>query len=159
MNGPCNNISGLSTRIFDIAAPSVRTRVLRWAHSISTRRTSIWDSSTNVRSASMKPTRRRSCVSTFSRRGLPVNLPNSYAALYVVVVYHVTIVAIRHGLLKEFWPLVLGCVLSTAGSSIIWNYADPLTSLELLNYYLTLAMSSSRFCIVCHSTPSTTVFL
>ena len=39
---------------------------------------------------------------------------------------------------------VLGCVLRTAGSSIIWNYADPLTSLELLNYYLTLAMSSNR---------------
>ena len=30
------------------------------------------------------------------------------------------------------------------GRSIIWNYADPLTSLELLNYYLTLAMSSGR---------------
>ena len=27
----------------------------------------------------------------------------------------------------------------------MWNYADPLTSLELLNYYLTLAMSSGRF--------------
>ena len=25
---------------------------------------------------------------------------------------------------------------------IIWNYADPLTSLELLNYYLTLALES-----------------
>ena len=37
----------------------------------------------------------------------------------VVVVYHVTIVAIGHGLLKEFWALVLGCVLRTAGSSII----------------------------------------
>ena len=24
----------------------------------------------------------------------------------------------------------------------IWNYADPLTSLELLNYYLTLALES-----------------
>ena len=34
----------------------------------------------------------------------------------VVVVCHVTIVAIGHGL---FWPLVLGCVLRTAGSSII----------------------------------------
>ena len=33
----------------------------------------------------------------------------------VVVVYHVTIVAIRHGLLKKFWPLVLGCVLRTVG--------------------------------------------
>ena len=27
------------------------------------------------------------------------------------------------------------------------NYADPLTSLELLNYYLTLAMSSGRYAI------------
>ena len=26
----------------------------------------------------------------------------------------------------------------------MWNYADPFTSLELLNYYLTLAMSSGR---------------
>ena len=40
-------------------------------------------------------------------------------ASVVVVVYHVTIVAIGHGLLKKFWPLVLGCVLRTAGSSII----------------------------------------
>ena len=32
----------------------------------------------------------------------------------VVVVYHVTIVTIGHGLLKKFWPLVLGCVLRTA---------------------------------------------
>ena len=57
-------------------------------------------------------------------------------SVVVVVVYHVTIVAIGHGLLKKFWPcfLVLGCVLRTAGNSIIWNYADPLTSLELLNY-------------------------
>ena len=45
----------------------------------------------------------------------------------VVVVYHVTIVSIRHGLLKTFWPLVIGCVLRTAGSTKIWNYADPLT--------------------------------
>ena len=37
----------------------------------------------------------------------------------VVVVYHVTIVEIGHGLLKKFWPLVLGCVLCTAGSPII----------------------------------------
>ena len=36
-----------------------------------------------------------------------------------VVVYLVTIVAIGHGLLKKFWPLVLGCVLRTAGTSII----------------------------------------
>ena len=37
----------------------------------------------------------------------------------VVVVYHVTIVAKGHGLLKKFWTLVMGCVLRTAGSSII----------------------------------------
>ena len=30
----------------------------------------------------------------------------------VVVSYHVTIVGIRHGLLKNFWPMV-GCVLRT----------------------------------------------
>ena len=28
--------------------------------------------------------------------------------IYVVVVYHVTIVAIGHGLLKKCWPLVPG---------------------------------------------------
>ena len=37
----------------------------------------------------------------------------------VVVVYHEIIVAIGHGLLNKFWPLVIGCVLRTAGSSII----------------------------------------
>ena len=45
----------------------------------------------------------------------------------VVVVYHVTIVAIGHGLLKKFWPF--GTRLRSARNSIIWNYADPLTSL------------------------------
>ena len=58
----------------------------------------------------------------------------------VVVVYHVTIVAIGHGLLKDIWPLLIGCVLRTAGSSIIWNYADPLTSLELLNRGILLVL-------------------
>ena len=43
----------------------------------------------------------------------------------VVVVYHVTIVAIGHGLLKKFWPLVLGCVLRTAGSSLILKLCRP----------------------------------
>ena len=38
------------------------------------------------------------------------------------------------------WPMVIGCILRTAGSFIIWNYADPLTSLELPNCYLTLAL-------------------
>ena len=36
--------------------------------------------------------------------------------------------------------MVLDCVPRTAGSSIIWNYTDTLTSLELLNYYLALAI-------------------
>ena len=47
--------------------------------------------------------------------GVAQNTPK----VVVVVVYHVTTVAIGHGLLKKFWPLVLGCVLRTAGSSII----------------------------------------
>ena len=51
--------------------------------------------------------------------------------VYDVVVYHVTIVVSGHGLLKKFWPFVIGCVLRTAGSYIIWNNADPLTSLLL----------------------------
>ena len=39
----------------------------------------------------------------------------SVISLYLdVVVYHVNIVAIGHGLLKKFWPLVIGCVLRTA---------------------------------------------
>ena len=50
----------------------------------------------------------------------------------VVVVYHVTIVAIGHGLLKKFWPLVLGCVLRTAGSSIIQFCAFLTYHFELL---------------------------
>ena len=37
----------------------------------------------------------------------------------VVVVFHKTISEIGYGLLKKFWPLVIGCVLRTAGSSII----------------------------------------
>ena len=36
----------------------------------------------------------------------------------VVVVYHVTIVAIGHGLLKKFWPLVLGCVYALQGVQV-----------------------------------------
>ena len=45
----------------------------------------------------------------------PVEAASDETGLNVVVVYHVTIVAIGHGLLKKFWPLVLGCVLRTAG--------------------------------------------
>ena len=40
------------------------------------------------------------------------------AIICVVVVHHVTIAAIGHGLWKQFWPLVIGCVLRTAGSSL-----------------------------------------
>ena len=43
-----------------------------------------------------------------------VNKEQGILKRYVVVVYHVTIVAIGHGLLKKFWPLVIGCVLRTA---------------------------------------------
>ena len=64
----------------------------------------------------------------------------------VVVVYHATNVAIGRGLVKKCWPLLKGWALRTAGSFIIRNYADPLTSLELLNYYLTLAMSGGSLC-------------
>ena len=36
--------------------------------------------------------------------------------LYIMLLlFTITIVAIKHGLLKKFWPLVLGCVLRTAG--------------------------------------------
>ena len=38
--------------------------------------------------------------------------------------------------------IAYSCVLRTTRSS--WNYADPFTSLELLNYYLNLAMCSRR---------------
>ena len=49
------------------------------------------------------------------------------------------------GCWRNFDLLVISYVLRTAGSSYMWNYTDPLTSLELLNYYLNLAMSSGRF--------------
>jgi len=64
----------------------------------------------------------------------------------VVVVYHVTIVAIGHGVVEEI--LAFGTWLRTAGSSIIWNYADPLTSLELLNYYLNTTINLFQSVII-----------
>ena len=48
-------------------------------------------------------------------------------------------------LLKKFRPLVIGCILRTAGSSFIYSYADPFTLSHLLIYYLALAMSSCSF--------------
>ena len=41
-------------------------------------------------------------------------------------VYHVTIVAVGHGLLKKCWPMVVGCVLRTSRSSLILKYTIPL---------------------------------
>ena len=49
----------------------------------------------------------------------PLHLVVGGPPIPVVVVYHVNIVAIGHGLLKKFWPMVIGRVLRTAGSSII----------------------------------------
>ena len=40
-------------------------------------------------------------------------------SVVVAVVYHVTIVAIGHRMFKEIWPISIGCVLCTAGSSLI----------------------------------------
>ena len=48
-----------------------------------------------------------------------MSIGSFYSLVVVVVVYHVTIVAIVHGLLKKFWPFGTRCVLRTAGSSII----------------------------------------
>ena len=39
---------------------------------------------------------------------------------------------------------VIGCDLRTAGSSIILNFEDTLTSLELLNYYITPNMGGCK---------------
>ena len=50
----------------------------------------------------------------------------------VVVVYHVTIVAGGHGLMKTLWSMALDCVLRPAGSSIPLNYANLITLLVLL---------------------------
>ena len=69
----------------------------------------------SVSSSSCRPASR----SRRSRTPRPPNSGGNVIEKLVVVVYHVTIVAIGHGLLKKFWPLVLGCVLRTAGSSII----------------------------------------
>ena len=49
----------------------------------------------------------------------PGSEPEPKSNKCTVVVCHVTIVSIGHGLLKKFWLLVIGCVLRTAGSSII----------------------------------------
>ena len=55
-----------------------------------------------------------------------------------LVVYNVTIVEIRHGVLKKFLPMVIGCALRTAGSSIILigmgnGMSLPTTGLQTFN--------------------------
>ena len=47
--------------------------------------------------------------------------------------------------------MVVGCVLRTAGSFLIQNYADLLTLLQLLNNYLTLAMMPTYTADVPHA--------
>ena len=39
--------------------------------------------------------------------------------------YHATIVAIGHGLLNVFWPMVIGCVLRTEGSFLYFKQCRP----------------------------------
>ena len=66
-------------------------------------------------------------------------------SLYVVVVYHVTIVAIGHGSLKKFWPfLVLGYV-----KTRLLNKNYSITQL-LYNrlYYTNLELSEGRLALV-----------
>ena len=76
---------------------------------------------------------------------------------YVVVVCHVNVVTIGHGLLMKFWPMVIGCVLRTARSSMICNYLNAVYyqspdflryNYLVLIYYLTLTMSRCRFYIM-----------
>ena len=63
----------------------------------------------------------------------------------VVVVHHITIVAIGHGLFKKFWLSLIGCVLRTTGS---FPY------LKLHNYHITdldtLMRSEKIVCRIYH---------
>ena len=63
----------------------------------------------------------------------------------VVVVYHVTIVSSWKN--SNLWYQAAFCTLQGV---LIWTYVDSLTSLELLNFDLTLAMHSGRlaFCFM-----------
>ena len=63
--------------------------------------------------------------------------------IYVVVVYHVTVVASVHGLLKKALPLVMRCFYALQGV-LIKHYQEPLTSLELLNYCICQNIFSVR---------------
>ena len=58
---------------------------------------------------------------TFSLMAMPDIRPHD------VVVYHVAIVAIEREVLEDILVNGKGCVLRTAGISLIWNYAGLLT--------------------------------
>ena len=84
--------------------------------------------------------------------------PGSSDPFYIVTYYikWVTISWTYCGLLNIFWPKVIGCVLRPAGVvPLIETVQTRLLSLELLNYYLTLTIStvcpgsSGKFCILC----------
>ena len=60
-----------------------------------------------------------------------------------LIVYHKTIVASGYGFLKKFWPVLVGCVLRTSWSFLIWTITDYF-DITLLDFYLTLAWSSGR---------------
>ena len=62
---------------------------------------------------------------------------------FPLLLFTMCIVVSGNWWLWKFWPMVIGRVL---------HYSDPLTSIELLNYYLTLDIGSGRFCILCHWT-------
>ena len=60
----------------------------------------------------------------------------------LTISYKVELTLKENEQLNKFDSVVIGSVQRTAGN--FENHADPLTSLELLNYYLTLTMSRGR---------------
>ena len=67
--------------------------------------------------------------------GLPlVPLDNN-----VVVVYHVLIVPMGHKLLKKLWPMVIGCILRTAGSSLVWKNIYRLLAKKIFSVLITFS--------------------
>ena len=61
---------------------------------------------------------------------------------FVVVVYHVTIVAIGHGLLKKFWPMVLGCVQDTERPYVSFDVPNLGTPIEKIRNSKTLYLQT-----------------
>ena len=84
-----------------------------------------------------------------------VNKNNKLCLCCCFCLNHITIVAMDIVYWKTFLPLLMGCVLYTFSPLLmgcilctVGNYADPLTELELFDYYLTLAMSCGQFCML-----------